>query len=165
MKRRLFNLAAAVSLVMMLATVAAWWGSYQPGLSRSAFHAIEQGAQITPHLKDWGSLDGKVTVIWVRRAKWTLALDRRVVGVHFHSETPFGFLQGPLPLRIHSIELGYAWLSSVQVACLAITGWLARRRGAAPGICPICGYDLRATPDRCPECGTSVAPKPAEAAA
>lgn len=34
-------------------------------------------------------------------------------------------------------------------------------RRADRGLCPTCGYDLRATPGRCPECGTVTAKLPA----
>ena len=38
---------------------------------------------------------------------------------------------------------------------LLLTLGLARwsHRKSPPGLCPACGYDLRATPERCPECG------------
>ena len=39
----------------------------------------------------------------------------------------------------------------LPVVWLARTGRRARRR--THGLCPACGYDLRASPGRCPECG------------
>jgi hypothetical protein len=53
---------------------------------------------------------------------------------------------------------GSIWLIAILAAILP-TIWFVRfrkLRGAKlhSGHCPICGYDLRATPDRCPECGT-----------
>jgi hypothetical protein len=54
-----------------------------------------------------------------------------------------------------------ALLLSMLVLAVVVTS--AVRRRPVQGLCPACGYDLRATPGRCPECGYVFAePNPKE---
>jgi hypothetical protein len=53
------------------------------------------------------------------------------------------------------VTVPYWW--AVLAASLMPGLWVARHRLPPPGLglCPSCGYDLRATPGRCPECGSA----------
>src|SRR5438046_5389810 len=56
-------------------------------------------------------------------------------------------------------HLGIPWwlvflLSGLPLLPLRRCGRNAIR--VSKGLCPTCGYDLRATPERCPECGTAI---------
>jgi len=64
-------------------------------------------------------------------------------------------MEHPL-INTWSIAVPY-WSLAVVVG-IPLVGWAIRRHRWARRVSgvffPICGYDLRATPERCPECGT-----------
>jgi hypothetical protein len=73
--------------------------------------------------------------------------------------TAYGLLALALVLFGFAALLGFGYL----VVYAFRVAERSRPRHARRGRCPVCGYDVRATPRQCPECGTTlVTPAPAE---
>ena len=71
-----------------------------------------------------------------------------------HDEVPAGTISN----SIIYLQLP-CWMITIPMLCLApwwIWHYWQHRRSSRKGLCPRCGYDLRASPLRCPECGTPV---------
>ena len=60
-----------------------------------------------------------------------------------------------IPLWLFAVPMT---LASFMITRPLVIQWRRDQRGL--NICPTCGYDLRATPQRCPECGLVPSPLP-----
>ncbi len=79
---------------------------------------------------------------------------KRIIGL----EGAFRTENLPTGLQVRNFWIGCPyWLAAAceTIPIILVARRLLRNRpGFAKGHCQVCGYDLRATPDRCPECGT-----------
>jgi hypothetical protein len=159
------RLACGSAILFFMASAAAWYLSYRrtPELDRSG-PSVDCGVSITvgqlgfwmnrhAHRDvparwacGWGpmAIDFRKLQFSPGSADFSL-LDFRVV--HEKLSTGGDYYLIELPLWLMTSASG-----GVAILCVWHR-WRGRRR-RLEGHCPVCGYDLRASPDRCPECGT-----------
>jgi hypothetical protein len=164
-KRRLFNVLAGVSLVLCVVTAAL--------RARSTRYLDAGYILLTPSVKlsllsqqghVWCSIVNGSNSLLKRYGVGGRPLSSGIETVEPVRPNLFGFAPYSRgPVRGILIQYG-VFLILFAAAPLA---WIMahRNRFRGPGFCPLCGYDLRATPDRCPECGSPAQPKPAAAIA
>ena len=172
MRRKLLNLATALSLallcVLAILCVRSYWTADAAGFTRqmpapaSRIVRSTNGSITYRHLTHpAGSKAVYVSPGWVYERGPAQADNdfgsnvHRFLGVTYADNNwNSGLLSGT---REIVVRVPY-WLLLSATGALPIARLMLhprRRRAAreAAGLCAICGYDLRASPDRCPECG------------
>jgi len=175
--RRAFNLTAAVSAALCVTTCVLWarsfrsCDSFEAGAGLTYWEIDSYHGEIGFRWETDASTD--IARIWRERRdgplswhSWPASLagplatedQWGVPGFGGHNyELSHMFVVSSGQAITHSrLLVAPAWFVAAVFAVPGLV-WLrrvrARRRCVRPGLCPSCGYDLRATPDRCPECG------------
>ena len=178
MRRRILNLLAVSSLLLLVAVAALWARSYRwyeavdwwKPPDRVFTVAVHEGQMLlsTRHMSRASKVPWRVrrnsialpepfSFLSYEAPRW-----RGRFGFRYHVQyhAPGGPIAG-VYYDYHGLVVPLwfvaAWPAALP-AWVAASGvrrlWRRRRRG--PGTCARCGYDLRASPERCPECGTAV---------
>jgi hypothetical protein len=167
MRRRLITVLSALSLLLCVGTCALWVQSQwycdflwiRPNRVHGLqVHVARSRMWIATTSSDEPDLDAD---------NWAGSIDRISPGIGVYSKPwddgTIGFSSGSWFSSLRDNTYHYVafplWLP-VGLFCLAVGIRVARKRRLLTGVCSVCGYDLRATPDRCPECGAvPTAPK------
>jgi hypothetical protein len=147
MRRRVFTIAAVLSAGLCAATAVLWvWSEVAAQID---FFVVQSPATSYGLGTERGALIG-----FLQRERPSYRdgdpADAQLVGAGFRylRITSDGMRRWNLVLPF--------WLLTCGFLALPL-GWSARRwrdrRRARAGACSVCGYDLRATPERCTECG------------
>jgi hypothetical protein len=165
LKPRLLNLAAAVSLLLAIAIIVLWVRSYErrDSLVRSWHTYSEYRSWAVQSL--YSSLNFRIARVPDTGRPVTPSYEYEELGPrHFTDPDPYWF---PFPpVRFERSDPTYSYytrdvfiaywlllLPTLPLPVIAIVRHRRRRQRETSNLCPTCGYDLRATPDRCPECG------------
>ena len=175
MRRGAFNILAGASAVLCLAVLALWARSYWVS-DVWVWVGYPLGGKAPEHRASLLSHSGQFSLNWQRTSldpggRYTSRL------LHEARRPPVEFWRTPVagivPAFLNRIGFALfdthvhapAWSVALAFGLVAVfcsrPRWGPLLRRTRIGVCPTCGYDLRATPERCPECGTVPEPLPA----
>jgi 4-amino-4-deoxy-L-arabinose transferase-like glycosyltransferase len=159
MRQKLFTLAAGVSAVLCAVVCVLWVRSCWRCdlLGHKSASGVAMGLQ---------SYRGSIGVIWIQEpargprerhfgynSTPVRGWDEFITDTGGHGTAGFRHVQIPGRFGYTFVPLWLLLTVFAVLPALAARQWMREWKRRSVGRCPVCGYDLRATPGRCPECG------------